>query len=400
MQNIYVGRQPIYNRQLKVIGYELLFRRFDCETSGVFDHDTATSQVILNTFLEIGLDELVGAGLAFINLTRSFIIEKYPLPLSENRVVLEVLENIEIDNELVDAVQDLSNRGYTIALDDVVNPADVAKLLPYANIVKVDLMGMDLANLESHVRYLKQYTNIRLLAEKVETHEVFELCKKLGFHYYQGFFFSKPNVVTGKTIPESRLGLLRLLAKLQGAHIEFKEMEEIVEQDVSISYKLLRLINSSFYARPRKINSIRQALTLLGIKQIKDWVSLLALSKIEDKPRELMITAMVRGKMAEIIANSLKLKNADAGFTVGLFSVLDALLDMPFEDIITLLPLTTDITDALVSKTGKLGVILAGVLAYEHGEWDNVSCCGFKPENMLEAYLESIKWANAVSGLL
>lgn len=400
MQNIYIGRQPIYNRNLKVIGYELLFRRFDTETSGVIDQDAATSQVILNAFMEIGLDDLVGSGMAFINLTRGFIVEKYPLPLPGNRVVLEVLENISIDTELIDAVKFLVERGYQVALDDVVDPKDVASLLPLVHIVKVDLMGMDINRLDEVVWELKQYTNLKLLAEKVETHEVFEQCKALGFHYYQGFFFSKPNVVSRKTIPESRLSLLRLLSKLQSPKIEFSEMEEIVQQDVSVSYKLLRLINSSFYARPKKINSIRQALTLLGIRQIRDWVSLLTLSKIEDKPRELMVTAMIRGKMAEILANARKLPNADSGFTVGLLSVLDALLDMPFEEVITLLPLSNDITEALVSKKGRLGMILTGVIAYEHGEWTFSDCCGLKPEQVRDAYLESVKWTNAVAGLL
>jgi len=399
MKNIYIARQPIYNRNLKVVGYELLFRSFDSDNSGSFDGDQATTEVILNAFMEFGLDELVGGGLAFINLTRGFIIEQYPLPMLENRVVLEVLEDIKIDDELVKSLEYLSERGYKIALDDVVEPKDVAPLLDLADIVKIDIMGMSPDRIKACVAALKGHKT-RLLAEKIETHKEFELCRELGFHYFQGFFFSKPNVVQGRKIPEARFALLRLLSKLQSPAIEFRDMEDIIRQDVSLSYKLLRLINSSYYARPRKINSIRQALTLLGMRQIKDWVSLLSLSTIEDKPRELMVTAMVRARMSETLSNSAGVKNAEAGFTVGLFSVLDALLDLPLNEVLSNLPLAGDVTKALVSHEGKLGTILQNVIDYEHGEWGSISIVGLKPDKVRDAYFESVTWANAVAGVL
>lgn len=399
MEDIYVGRQPIYNRQMKVYGYELLFRRFNATTADVVDGDHATSDVIVNAFMEIGIDDIVGAGMAFINLTRSFIMQKYPLPLNEERVVLEVLEDIEIDDELIEALKSLSARGYTIALDDVVDISTVEPLLEVANIVKFEIMGVEPYIIEKNVARLKN-TNIRLLAEKVETHEEFEFCKELGFHYFQGFFFSKPHIVQGKKVPESRLALLRLLSRLQTPKIEFKEMEEIIGLDVSLSYKLLKLINSSFYARPRQINSIRQALTLLGIRQIKDWVSLLVLSSIEDKPRELMVTAMVRGKMTEFISEQMRMPSSEIGFTVGLFSVLDALLDMPMDQVLSSLPLTADVTSALQDHKGTLGEVLNTVLAYERGEWDAIENAGLKPDILRDAYLKSVTWAMAVSGVL
>lgn len=399
MLEVFVGRQPIYNQQLKVIGYELLFRSYRSETAEFLNGDSATSQLILNTFMEIGLEQLVGGGLAFINLTRSFFLEKLPLPLLEDRVVIEVLENITIDDEFVEAVQFLSDRGYQIALDDVVNPDDVEPLLDIADIVKVDLVDIDRSRLEEYVNVFHKH-KLKLLAEKIETHDEFELCKNLGFHYFQGFFFSKPKVISGHKMPESRLAILRLLSKLHTPGIEFKEMEDLISQDVSLSYKLLRLINSSFYARPKKIKSIRHALTFLGIRQIKDWVSLLSLAKVDDKPRELMNTAMVRAKMSEILALALKMKNAETGFTVGLFSVLDALLDLPLKEVIRLLPLSDDITSALLEHKGKFGEVLHCVLAYEHGEWEEAKCPGLEPDAIRDAYLESVNWTNNVASLL
>ena len=399
MPEIFVGRQPIYNRQLKVVGYELLFRSCETEPQGIADGDGATSQVMLNTFTEIGLERLVGNGLAFINLTRSFILEKYPLPLSQHRVVLEVLENITVDQELIAALRLLSARGYQIALDDVVDPHDVAPLLDIADFVKLDLVAVERGRLEEHVATLRQH-NVKLLAEKVETQDEFELCRDLGFDYFQGYFLCRPNVVRGQRMPATRLAIMRLLANLQVPDIEFGRLEEIVRQDVSLSYKLLRLINSAFYARPTEIKSIRQALTLLGIRQVQAWLSLLALSKIDDKPHELMTTATVRAKMSELLALALKEQNAETDFIVGLFSLLDALLDRPLEEVLASLPLTEEVTRALLQHEGRLGAVLHTVIAYERGEWEAACCSGLEPEAIRGAYLESLDWASEVNSLL
>jgi len=399
MENILIGRQPIYNRLMKVIGYELLFRNFGPDGSVSFDGDKATSDVILNTFMEIGLDELVGSGLAFINLTRNFLTERIPIPMQEDRVVLEVLENIEIDAQLIAALKNLSERGYKIALDDVVDVNDVKPLLEIADIVKLEILGVDPRQIEKNVFALRE-TSVRILAEKVENHDEFEFCKRLGCHYFQGFFFSKPNIVSGRRIPDSRMALLRLLSRLQKPEIEFSEMDEIIRQDVSISYKLLRLINSSYYARPKKIDSIRQALTLLGIRQIRDWVSLLSLSTIDDKPRELMVTAMIRGKMVEMLAEKIRVKNAESGFTVGLFSVLDALLDKPIIEILEYLPLTKDVSQALGSYEGRLGALLNNIILYEHGNWEKLHYEGLGSEDFRDAYLAAVNWANSLAGVL
>ena len=397
MPDVYVGRQPIYNRQLKVIAYELLFRDLNRENTASLDGDNATMQVILNSFMEIGLDELVGGSLAFINMTRSFIVEQYPIPLDAGRVVLEVLEDIEIDKEITDALSDLAERGFQLALDDVVDPWKIEPLLDMVNIIKIDLMEMDRNNLPAVARQIERFKKVRFLAEKVETHEEFEMCMDMGFHYFQGYYFSKPHIVKGKKIPESRFAVLQLLSQLQKPGVEFKEMEDIIRQDVSVSYRLLKLVNSSYYARPKKIDSIRQALTLLGLRQIRDWVSLLALSKVDDKPRELMITAMVRGKMMENIANKLKLRNSESGFTVGLFSVLDALLDMPYEQILENISLSAELEKALLKHEGTLGKILESVLAYERGDWDKAKIEGVSVKDTCDLYVNSVSWTNAVS---
>lgn len=399
MSGVFVGRQPIYDNELNVVAYELLFRRYATGNADVVDGDQATSQVILNSFMEIGLDRLVGDEPAFINLTRSFILEKYPIPMFQNRIVLEVLEDITIDDELIDALRDLSARGFKIALDDVVNPEDIRSLLDIVNIVKLDVIEMDEQSIKEKAAFLRNY-DIQMLAEKIETHEVFELCKELGFEYFQGYFLSKPKVVEGQRLPAARLNILLLLSRIRTPGIEFREVEEIVRQDVSLSYKLLRLINSAFYTKHSEIKSIRQALTFLGLRQIQDWVSLIFLSQIEDKPRDLMTTAMVRAKMCEILGLSLNKNISDISFTVGLFSVLDALLDMPLKEILSSLPLSDDVSSALLQHKGQLGEILHTVIAYERGNWEDTLSLNLDPEVLKEAYLKAIAWAAEIEKLL
>lgn len=399
MPEIFVGRQPIYDRQLKVVGYELLFRSYEGDHAEFLDGDLATSQVILNTFTEIGLERLVGNGLAFINLTRSFILGEYSPPLAKHRVVLEILEKIPVDNELIEALRLLSARGYQLALDDVVDPHDVDPLLDIVDFVKLDLAAVERGRLEEHVATLRQH-NVKLLAEKVETQDEFKLCRDLGFDYFQGYFLCRPNVVRGQRMPNTRLAIMRLLAKLQVPDIEFGRLEEIVQQDISLSYKLLRLINSAFYARPTEIKSIRQALTLLGIRQVQAWLALLVLSRIDDKPHELMITAMVRAKMCELLTLGLKEHSAETGFMIGLFSVLDALLDLPLEEVLASLPLAEEVTRALLHHEGQLGAVLGCVLAYERGNWEVACCLDLEPETICGAYLKSLDWASEVNSLL
>jgi EAL and modified HD-GYP domain-containing signal transduction protein len=392
MSEVFIGRQPIFDRQMNVIGYELLSRRFVADHAHILDGDQATSEVIQTTFMDIGLDRLVGRGLAFINLTRHLLLDKYPPPLPHDRVVLEVVENTRVDQELIEALLFLSGRGYRIALDDVVDPEQVRPLLDLVSIVKLDLLAIERKRLREYVEVLKEY-DLKLVAEKVETQAVFEECKSLGFDYFQGYFLCKPNVVEGQSISPARLGILNLLAALQNPNLEFKDLEEIIRQDVSLSYKFMRLINSAFYSRAMKIESVRHALTMLGVQRVKAWVSLLALSKIDDKPRELVTTAIIRAKMCELLALSMEKPNPDMFFTVGMFSVLDALLDIPLNVILDSLPLSAEISEALLKRKGPAGRILECVLAYEYGDWEQVKLASLEPTVIREAYLESLNWA-------
>lgn len=396
MSEAYIGRQPIFDRDLKVYGYELLYRSGDMDRAVFNDADLATSVVMTNTFLEIGLDRLVGDKFAFLNLTRNFILGEYPIPQRHDRIVLEVLEDIHIDDELVAAVQGLAKSGVKLALDDVVDPEAVERIIGFAHMVKVDLMATDRGKLAEHVEVYKRH-KIKLLAEKIETQDEFDWCKQLGFDYFQGYFLSKPRVIKEKKLTGTKMTILQLLAEMQSPDVEFNRIEAVIRQDVALSYKLLRLINSAYYSTRSEIKSIRQALTLLGLSQIRAWVSLLLLSEAENKPPELVKTAMVRGKMAELLANELRLARPEVHFIVGLFSVLDALMDMPLDEILSQVPLAQDVNAALLWRDGQLGEMLDWILAYEIGDWDRLANYPLGAESMTACYLDAVLWAEEMT---
>lgn len=399
MQDIFIGRQPIFDRDLEVYAYELLFRSGTENRAGDFDGDQATSQVIVNAFIEIGLDQIVGNQLAFINLTRSFVTSSAPLPFPKERVVLEVLEDIHPDAEVVAGVRNLVAQGYSVALDDFVFHEDLRPLIEVAHLVKIDLMLVARAELEEHVRILRAYP-VKLLAEKIETQEEFELCKELGFDYFQGYFLSRPNVVQSQQLPPNRIAVLQLLSKLQNPDTDVGEIERLISQDLALSYKLLRYINSAFFSLPRKIDSIRQAVLYLGTQAIKTWVTLLVVAGLGNKPAELVIQAMQRAKMCELLAQTAKRPHTEAYFTVGLFSLLEALMDMPLEKILESLPFTEDIRNALLKCEGPYGEALACVIAYEKGDFNRAWFDRLAPSQMTDAYLASARWADQSASAL
>ena len=399
----YVSRQPIYRSKMDVYGYELLFRDSGAADRAVIvDGDRATAQVILN-FIEIGLERIVGPDLAFINLTRNFILDGHCASLPKDRVVLEVLKDVTADSAIIQSLQQLSRQGYVIALDDFVYEERLRPLVELANIIKVDILGVDRNALERHVSALKDF-KVRLVAEKVETLEEFEFCEGLGFEYFQGFFFCKPKLIQGRQIPMNRLAATRLVAKLQDPNIKGEELEETIKQDAALSYKLLLFVNSAYCALPREVDSIGHAAMLIGTARIRTWASLLMLASMDDKPRELMVTAIIRAKMCEQLAEAQHVRNAEQFFTVGLFSVLDAMLDCLMADVLEKLPLSEETTAALLNHEGLLGKILDFTLAYERSEWDRLAelttQLRLDPATIRSAYLKAVTWTMEITSEL
>jgi len=380
---------------LEVFAYELLFRSGELQHAGVTDGNQATAHVLVNTFLELGLDTLVGAKRAFVNLTRDFLLQDYSLVFPADRVVLEVLEDVEVDDDVLAALRHLSAQGYIIALDDFFYQEHLRPLVELADIIKIDVLASSRTTVAEHVKLLRHY-DVQLLAEKVETQEDFTYYKTLGFEYFQGYFFCRPDVVKGQRSPTNRLVILELLAKLQSPETTFHDLEALISRDVSLSYKVLRAANMAIYTGARKVGSIHQALQLIGLTAMTNIVSLFLLANIDDKPHELLITAMVRAKMCEQLAKRMQQSTSATSFTVGLLSVLDAFMDRPMPDILPMLPLADDIVEALLAHEGRLGATLHCVLAYERGDWETVQNLGCPRDLLVQTYLEALKWATEI----
>jgi EAL and modified HD-GYP domain-containing signal transduction protein len=397
-----VGRQPIFDRRRQVYAYELLFRAAaDAEEACFFDGDGATSQVILNSFVSIGIDDVAGELPVFINMTRSFLVDGLASQLPADRVVLEILEDLEVDEELVSAVRALREQGYRIALDDFVYHPSKEPLLDLCEVVKVDLRLLDAAELNEHARLLRGRVPT-LLAEKVETEQEYRLCREAGFDLFQGYFFAKPKVLGGRRMRSNKLAALQLLTKLRDPRTPLAEIERLVGHDVSLSYKLLRVVNSAAMAMARKVESVRRAVLMLGRQRITAWVSLIAFAELGMGERELMRTAMVRGRMCENLASVLGHGGeADSFFTVGLFSALEALLGQPMAEILAPLPLAEPLVQALLQREGAMGDALVCTLAYERGDEQQLAARSAQAKLALpvlrDAYLGAVRWADEAS---
>lgn len=395
--NVYVGRQPIFDRSLNLYAYELLYRHTaQHEQANIgTDGDNATTQTIINTFMEIGLDRLVRNKLAAINLTETFLLEENRIPFSPKQVILEILEDIDITQPMLDALSRLSEAGYTLALDDYVyNPAH-APLLQLVDIIKLDLTVLAPNAIKQHIEYLRQY-GVKLLAEKVETPQDFIMCSNLGFDYFQGYFLSRPQIISAEKMPANRLTIMNLLAVLHNPDAESEDLAEAINTDVTTSYKLLKMINSAAFNLPRKVESIQHGVLLLGRRKLASWASMLALSNLSDRPAEILRSAMIRAKMCELLAEQVGIKPVESYFTVGMFSALDLIMQRPLPKLLEPLPLSSDVVAALLYHKGRLGEALACVMAYEIADWPNVEFRHLSTQDILIANIEAVTWANII----
>ena len=396
MQDFFIGRQPIFDRHLRVYAYELLYRHGFVDRAVITDFDAASSEVVVNALTELGLDRLVGTRKAFCNFTRGSLIKGADVPFSTDQLVVEVLETVTAEPVVIDALKSLSKSGHLIALDDFVLEEGLEPLVELADIVKVDVLELTRDQVREQVEKLRRIKKIKLLAEKVETDDEYQFCRRLGFDYFQGYFFSKPQVVSGRRLPPGRLAMLRLMTELQRPDIDLGKLEEIIETDVNLCVKLLRQINSSFYSLLSEVKSIRQAIVYLGLIHIRNWACIVAMGTVDDKPQELMTMALIRGKMCELLCGEDDADRRGMYFTVGLFSLLDSMFDAPMKDVLENLPLDREVTTALLERGGGAGKALTCVEEYEQANWTAVVTSGYDEDRVRNAYIESIEWSQAV----
>ncbi|MEW6765697.1 MAG: HDOD domain-containing protein [Pseudomonadota bacterium] len=397
LQDIYIARQAVFDRDMQVVGYELLFRGSNLGTAGIDDARMASSQVIINTFINIGLERLVGSGRAFINLPPDLIAGAEDLPMSPEQLVLDLPGDYPATPERLSALRLLRERGFSIAFDMSQYRPEHKPMLDLADMVRLDVRGVPTADLEKVANTLSNSHPLRLFASRIETHEQFEAARKAGFDYFQGFFFSRPSLIRDRTVQANRLILLRILERLHDESETIAAIERLIVQDATLTYKLLRYINSASYALRRQIDSVREALGLVGTQTVRNWASLILLSRLnEDKPAELLNIALIRARMGELLARDFGIADPAQMFTVGLFSTLDALLDVPMVELLDTVALNTSIKLALLDHTGPMGELLDLLIAYEEGKWERLDQFPGQSTRFSEAYLEAVDWAHSL----
>jgi EAL and modified HD-GYP domain-containing signal transduction protein len=397
-QAVLVSRQPIYCSEMSVVGYELLFRNGNGEAATFGSGAQATAQVVVNSLMDIGLEEIVGSHshLAFINVEREVLLGDYCEALPHERVVLELLETVEPDAEIMRRLGTLRSKGYRIALDDFVFTSASAALLDLADYVKVDVLATDWNSVRSLLDAFRP-RSFKLLAEKVETREQVERCRAAGFDLFQGYFFCRPQNLASTPIPANRLATLRLLALLNKPDIKIMELEAVISQDISLSYKLLRYINSAMCGLHRQVESIGHATVLVGLEKMRSWANLIILSGFEETAQEIIATGAIRARMCDQLANSMRLPHPEQYFLVGLFSVLDAMMDRPMPQLLSTLSLSDEINDALLEHKGKLGTVLRWVQEYERREWNDVEAQAQLAKQMMqETYRDAVNWSTSI----
>jgi c-di-GMP phosphodiesterase len=390
-----VSRQPIYGASMEVIAYELLYEQ---------DAGDATIKVVADAALEIGLDRLAGGLPVHINYPAELLLCESPLSVHPERVVIEVLADARSDSALIEGLRTLRARGHRVALENYSPPAadhtgiGAPALLEAADIVKVNVAHHTRVQLEQMTPAVLE-RGTKLFAEQVETIEQFEQCAQMGFQGFQGDFLHRPQTFRAQRVPSSRMSTLRLIAALQNPDFSLQEIENLVAQDISLSYRVLRCINSSFYSLPRKVESIRQAIVILGVDSLRQLATLVALQGFENRPASLFLAAMIRARMCEQLARLAGAKDTGPYFITGLFSLLEVLTGIPAPDLFDQLPLTEAVEQALLAQEGDMGAALKCARAYERASWRRVAYGGLSQQLIRAAYVDAVFWAERAQAL-
>lgn len=397
MTACYIARQPILDRGGNTYGYELLFRSteknaYDPTVAG----DTATARVLVDTIVEVGLNSIVGPTMAFINLTQRFLECPDMLDILEpGRCVLEVLEDVEVTDAVVDGVNALRDKGHVIALDDFVDAEQFERLLPLVHIIKYDITQHSMNELANY--RLKDAQAGRLsLAERVETLEEFEALSAAGFHYYQGYYFAKPRMISGTKLPQNKVAILQLLAQINNPASSIDDLAETLSHDVGLSVRTLKYVNSPICAMNSEVSSIRHAAVLLGREPIRNWVTLLVMTGMDDKPPELTKMALTRARFCQLYAQHQDLDNDAMYFTIGLLSLLGVLLDTELETALDQVSISSDMRDQLTKGEGEGGKMLMMLADLETPEGQP----DLTDQSIGPIYQDSIAWSETTFGLL
>ncbi|MDD2367429.1 MAG: EAL domain-containing protein [Desulfuromonadaceae bacterium] len=404
-ERFFMGRQPILDRNQEIIGYELLFRSADMDHAVFDDYSNAATTVITHALSSFGMHEVLGEKFGFVNVPLSLLLSEMLELMPIGQTVLELLEIIELDEQVIQRCRELKELGFLLALDDHEYDESNDEIYYLVDIIKIDILLTDIKTLPEIVRNLRKYS-VKLLAEKVETVEQFNLCYEMGFDLFQGYFFARPVVLNRRKIDVSGLALLKLLQQLtMGASLELIEMT--FKENPGLSYNLLKLVNSVALGMREKIKTLRHAILLIGMNPLRRWTQLSLFSGHDARSMNnpLLELAAVRGRLMEIMLKQLVGRNAndeqaEAAFMVGILSLLDVLFETPMDEIITNLNLNDDVSSALLRREGQLGKMLVLAEKLEVTDFDAVTLlldeCGVSLEQLLTAQLEAFNWRSSI----
>jgi len=398
---VHIARQPILDAKGHVFSYELLYRAAQTDTACTAEGDLASARVLTDAVLEVGLDTLTSGHPAFLNLTKPLITSQVATLLPHAAAVYELREDVEIDDEVIEACRDLHARGYRLALDDFVPGSAAEQLMPYVSFVKIDVQLTDMPLvLELPKRY--QPYKVRMVAEKVETREVFDATRKAGYTLFQGYYFCRPIMSTGATLPAQHLTYMRLLSEINRSDLTVLQLEELLKQDASLSLKVLRCVNSAALPLRREVRSLHDAVVLLGIGPIRRWASVWCLAGLNTGGSpELATLALMRARSCELAGGELRAVDTDEMFLVGLCSVLDSMLGRPMAEALESLPLSPVAKQTLLGEPSPMRSVLDAILAQETGAWDAADAsaaeAGVSSTSLSEAYVGALRWTRALT---
>lgn len=388
-----------------VSAYELLYRNGDDLVANINNNnlligDAATSSVITQLFANLDINNIIGKKPAYINFTYNHLIEQIPALLPKSRIVIEVLETVIVNEQLINSLTELHTLGYKIALDDFMYREEIIPLVKLAHVIKIDVLNLTKTQIAEQLAPLRAIFHGKLLAEKIESRQQFDICLELGFDYFQGFFLNRPDPFKGRTITENKSQMLRLLGELNDSNVSMEKIEDIILQIPKLSYRILRLTNSVSFYTGKKIESLMDAIIQLGLVQIRNWIILLLLASLDDIAPDLLERTLIRAKMCESLAKSIGYVNPHQAYTVGILSTLDAILNEPMSFLLGKIHLSQSLNEALLHHVGELGKILKFAIAYEEANFKQLQSSGIDSKALIQSYLDGIAYANSVINII
>lgn len=400
-KDLLFARQPIFDNNKKLYGFELLYRDNDPNSAIFEDGDKATASLIMNYCGSILEDEVGAYVKIFINLTRNLLLSDFFFPLDPNRIVIEILEDTKIDDILLERVVELKKQGYRFALDDYTFCDSFGELIPLVDYVKIDVLGMDLDALKNKLQAFRQEffqktdKNPTILAEKVEDQTVYDLCNQQGFQLFQGYFLERPLAVYGTKISNDSQIALQILAQLQDPEIDIDALSRSISRDAKLSYQILKIVNSPLCRLPKQVSSLYEAVVFLGLEQVRKWAMAMVLSGSSGKNSELFKQLLTRARSCELVAQRVGIDDPASSFTVGLFSGIDAVLLAEKAWLLSKLDLTSDINDAILKYQGSKGEVLKLVIELERQDLENVVDLDLETQRIYYQSLEeALSWSH------